>query len=575
MGFFDRYPYTNWHNVNLDWVLERVKEWGQMVEANDQAFQDLEEANASFKEYVTNYLQELDIQAQIDDKLDRMFESGELTDYLQPYIAGNVSQWLDKNITQPTGVVIDSSLTVAGAAADAKSAGDKINNAKTSLEYDIFYNIPAVEEKTIYESFTDILPDKYSLTIVSNPAVLNFTYLDTQDYKTYYLYVQRTCYFWFKNIPQAPTYLGFGKIDNAGQVTHNSANPPVYSVSGANGVRLRNIDGNLPTENNKITLLAGTFISFTCFPETATNTVIVFESNSIGIDKTRLNKNIILDTSQLETIKGGYVEYKNENNYDNSTEHFKIYLKNNSGYTCYIFAHSVVAAKKCDIWRIAYIKGCDNTFNITDDITDIGEFECAIMLDGRSDFSGGYLHGNETVQSFNLFLDGILTNKTSLTERQHFNTLQFVQTSQLFDKSNNSVAIANHTSMHSFGNGNLKVEQTIKFLNSYQVNKAYLSMFPIDKSYSTHYFTNSDFTYKAVTLPVNESNRTDTLYLFGNGYESIFKNVKLTGVENDAGGLLVTDNNGGIYNKSYYITATNAEVSSSTFWQSITEYEII
>lgn len=126
MGFFDRYPYTNWHNVNLDWVLERVKEWGQMVEANDQAFKDLEEANASFKEYVTNYLQDLDIQAQIDDKLDRMFESGELTNYLQPYVSETVTDWLEDHITEPVGVVIDSSLTVEGAAADAKATGDKI-----------------------------------------------------------------------------------------------------------------------------------------------------------------------------------------------------------------------------------------------------------------------------------------------------------------------------------------------------------------------------------------------------------------------------------------------------------------
>ena len=129
MGFFDRYPYTNWHNVNLDWVLERVKEWGEMVKANDQAFKDLQEANEAFKQYVTEYMQNLDIQVQIDDKLDRMFESGELTDYLQPYVSTTVTNWLDEHITEPEGVIIDSSLTVAGAAADAKKTGDGIRNS--------------------------------------------------------------------------------------------------------------------------------------------------------------------------------------------------------------------------------------------------------------------------------------------------------------------------------------------------------------------------------------------------------------------------------------------------------------
>ncbi len=126
MGFFDFFPYTNFHNVNLDWVLQRVKEWGELVEANNTAFHNLEEANASFKAYVESYLENLDVQAQIDDKLDRMFESGELTEYLQSYISSDVSAWLEENITEPTGVIIDSSLTVSGACADAKSAGDLI-----------------------------------------------------------------------------------------------------------------------------------------------------------------------------------------------------------------------------------------------------------------------------------------------------------------------------------------------------------------------------------------------------------------------------------------------------------------
>lgn len=137
MGFLDKYPYTNWHNVNLDWVLERVKEWGEIVEANDQAFKDLQEANESFKRYVTEYLENLDVQAQIDDKLDRMFESGELTDYLQPYVSDTVTDWLDEHITEPVGVVIDSSLTVEGAAADSKAVGNRFN--RDGLNNDIRY----------------------------------------------------------------------------------------------------------------------------------------------------------------------------------------------------------------------------------------------------------------------------------------------------------------------------------------------------------------------------------------------------------------------------------------------------
>lgn len=125
MPFFDFYPYSNLHNVNLDWILQRVKEWGEMVERNNQNFLDLQSANESFKEYVTNYLVNLNVQEEIDDKLDRMLESGVLTSYIQPYVSSATSAWLDGNITQPVGVVIDTSLTVQGACADAKVVGDK------------------------------------------------------------------------------------------------------------------------------------------------------------------------------------------------------------------------------------------------------------------------------------------------------------------------------------------------------------------------------------------------------------------------------------------------------------------
>lgn len=125
MAFFDEYPYSNLHNVNLDWVLQRVKEWGEMVEDNNTRFETLQQANEDFKAYVTNYIENLDYQTAIDDKIDRMFASGVLGEYLQPYVSPAVTTWLGEHITEPTGVVIDTSLTISGACADAKITGDK------------------------------------------------------------------------------------------------------------------------------------------------------------------------------------------------------------------------------------------------------------------------------------------------------------------------------------------------------------------------------------------------------------------------------------------------------------------
>lgn len=141
--FFDKFPYTNLHNVNLDWVLQKVKEWGAMVEDNNQRFEDLQAAYTAFsewltsdynnfKDYVTGYLENLDVQQEINNKLDDMFRSGQLETYLQPYVSTSISTWLEENIT-PTTPAVDTSLTVAGAAADAKATGDAIHDLEDSI----------------------------------------------------------------------------------------------------------------------------------------------------------------------------------------------------------------------------------------------------------------------------------------------------------------------------------------------------------------------------------------------------------------------------------------------------------
>lgn len=48
MAFFDFFPYTNWHNINLDWVLQKVKEFGEKVEENDALYDQLHEEWQAF-----------------------------------------------------------------------------------------------------------------------------------------------------------------------------------------------------------------------------------------------------------------------------------------------------------------------------------------------------------------------------------------------------------------------------------------------------------------------------------------------------------------------------------------------
>ena len=572
MGFFDFFPYTNFHNVNLDWVLQRVKEWGELVEANNTAFQNLEEANASFKEYVTNYLQNLDVQAEIDDKLDRMFESGELTDYLEPYIASNVSQWLDENITEPTGVIIDSSLTVSGACADAKATGDKIDEEIHNLSSQVFNGLPAIEHTNLYDKHTGQLPNKYSLNPAGTSSLV-FQIVETQNYNSYYFYMLRDCYFWLDEIPSY--YTAIGKINNAGELTPNSDNPVKYVVNGSNPVRLRTLDGNIPLVNTKLLISSGSFISFT-IPDTVDISTVHFnfQYNGVVIDTTLFNNSIALNSRQVSTVKGGLIQYITRNSpQEGSLEDLNIYIKHNNNYIRYDFIHSIYQVRNCDIWRISNAKKCNIDLIETDSITTRGEWECAIKLANRNDFSGGLIHGNEITNGIIIILNGAVVDKTSLSNIKAFETLEILQVSTLYDNSNPNRAFATHTSKHSFSNGSMFIEQTIEFLDSFNVELAYLSMFPISKLYSAHYFTDSNFEYRETTVPISDHN-AKSVSLLGDDTESIFELVSIDSGYND-NYLSIQDNGGQPYNKCYYITARNTAVDSDTMWKVKTRYEII
>lgn len=104
------------------------------AEENIQAINDATNTNIAallqsyrqLQQYVNDYFTNLDVQQEINNKLDDMATSGELSNLLSPFIPDLVTNWLNVNV-DPVGsaVVVDSSLSVSGAAADSKSVGDR------------------------------------------------------------------------------------------------------------------------------------------------------------------------------------------------------------------------------------------------------------------------------------------------------------------------------------------------------------------------------------------------------------------------------------------------------------------
>lgn len=126
-----KYPYTDFNEMNLDWLVKTVKDLAVEWAATKEEWAGMQEEWRDFKEYVTDYLQNLDVQDEINNKINAMIADGTFADVIQPFFADAiaevptvVSAWIADNLMQETGYVIDSSLTVANAAADAKAVGD-------------------------------------------------------------------------------------------------------------------------------------------------------------------------------------------------------------------------------------------------------------------------------------------------------------------------------------------------------------------------------------------------------------------------------------------------------------------
>ena len=77
MTFTDKYPYTDFHELNLDWFLEKFKEVTDKVT-------DLDTTVQQFTDFVTNYFDNLDVQEEINRKLNVMAADGTLAALIQP-----------------------------------------------------------------------------------------------------------------------------------------------------------------------------------------------------------------------------------------------------------------------------------------------------------------------------------------------------------------------------------------------------------------------------------------------------------------------------------------------------------
>ena len=173
-------------------VVDYLNKTMEDVETLNGDVTNLHRAYVQLQEYVNNYFASLDVQQEINSKLDVMASNGELTNLISPLLPDLISEWLAKNITT-TSPVIDKTLTISGAGADAKVTGknfslslmssyfvfsksnlDDLNNAPDNKIG--YFNLASSAEK----------PDNYPLTESGASTLWTIKQYNT-DLKTQFL----------------------------------------------------------------------------------------------------------------------------------------------------------------------------------------------------------------------------------------------------------------------------------------------------------------------------------------------------------------------------------------------------
>ena len=140
-------------------LFKTVKE---MFDAQDE----LVKSYKALYDFVNQYFTNLDLQTEVNKKIEEMKDSGELLNLLKPTVSNEVSKWLTSNITNPSNPPIDKSLTVENAAADSKVVGERL--LKDGLSYSkqfsdsAYYKGSSISSKTNVNGTSYISFDNYN-----------------------------------------------------------------------------------------------------------------------------------------------------------------------------------------------------------------------------------------------------------------------------------------------------------------------------------------------------------------------------------------------------------------------------
>lgn len=429
-----------------------------------------------------------------------------------------------------------------------------------------------VTEKMISDNV--YLPFRISadfLTLVKNVYINDKGMIAKGDYNTWYFIAENDFSMYLKDIPASNLYFQIALFRDGEIVTDNFLG------------RYRNIEGNLPTVDNKLSIEKNYVVAFSMH---LSMTDFEAYTNYKKVTGLYLHESIHLNETQRKEvsdllgvgIKTCKVKYEAGSFEQYATERLNIYIPTTLGYLYYKFNHCVNEALNADNWRIMQAVSVDDNLESRFDLTVNGEWELAVRLKDRSDFSGGIAHGDEVVNNIIVFVDGVKKNIMDITELTTFETLKIVELTTLYDPNDNATVIAEHGREYIFTKDNLTINQVLTWKVAENLESCYMAMFPVSKAVTDTMFTDMDYSeYKIPESPSRSIGnvKSVTVYSKTSGFTATFeiKDYPTGLIGGDT--YILTDNGGGLYNKMYYVLCSTGESSEvGEVWKTQTVYTL-
>ena len=176
-------PYTNFHELNQDWFLNEFNKLVEQWKAMQKNFDSLQDAFNDLKSYVQDYFKNLDVQVEINNKLNEMAKDGSLSSLLSPLVNSSTAD-LTSKVNALQSVV--SGLTPKGEAINV----NEVTQSRTTFD-GITFNL--INERLLEEGlyFNDILNNIFktkrlsynNLILKENTAILDGNEETNNNYK--------------------------------------------------------------------------------------------------------------------------------------------------------------------------------------------------------------------------------------------------------------------------------------------------------------------------------------------------------------------------------------------------------